>query len=167
MGLSQWPARQQSDNNLESIKFAKPDLRMFNLVYTSTLLGTCCETCTCAKLTILIKPPHPLKHGKLLLPWPFKLIVLSTLPIITWSILISSIHSSWKCLPRVAFLWSKMPMFQRLRMREWGEPLPQAFQYLILMIWRIVIWIWLWYLHWLQNGKSSKLRSPFFSHFMN
>ena len=46
------------------------------------------------------------------------------------------VHSGQKCLPRVAFLWSKMPMFQRVGMREGGEPLPQAFPYLILMIWR-------------------------------
>ena len=45
------------------------------------------------------------------------------------------IHSGRKCLPRVACLWSKMPMFQRAGMREGGEPLPLAFQYLILMIW--------------------------------
>ena len=36
----------------------------------------------------------------------------------------------------VACLWSKMPRFQRLGMRKGGEPLPQAFQYLILMIYR-------------------------------
>ena len=47
-----------------------------------------------------------------------------------------SVHSGRKCLPRVACLWSKMPMFQRAGMREEGEPLPQAFQYLILMIYR-------------------------------
>jgi hypothetical protein len=46
------------------------------------------------------------------------------------------LHSGQKCLPRVACLWSKMPMFQRAGMREGGEPLPLAFQYLILMIWR-------------------------------
>ena len=46
------------------------------------------------------------------------------------------IHSGSKCLPRVACLWSKMPMFQRVGMREGGEPLPLAFQHLILMIWR-------------------------------
>ena len=45
-----------------------------------------------------------------------------------------SVHSGRKCLPRVACLWSKMPMFQRAGMREGGEPLPLAFQYLILMI---------------------------------
>ena len=33
-------------------------------------------------------------------------------------------------------LWSKMPMFQRMGMRQGGEPLPLAFQNLILMIWR-------------------------------
>ena len=37
---------------------------------------------------------------------------------------------------RLACLWSKMPMFKRAGMREGGEPLPLAFQYLILMIWR-------------------------------
>ena len=36
----------------------------------------------------------------------------------------------------LACLWSKMPMFQWAGMREGGEPLPLAFQYLILMIWR-------------------------------
>ena len=44
------------------------------------------------------------------------------------------VHSGQKCLPRVACLWSKKPMFQRAGMREGGEPLPVAFQYLILMI---------------------------------
>ena len=39
------------------------------------------------------------------------------------------IHSGQKCLPRVACLWSKMPMLQRVGMREGGGPLPQAFQY--------------------------------------
>ena len=37
---------------------------------------------------------------------------------------------------RVACLWSKMPTFHRAGMREGGKPLPQAFQYLILMVWR-------------------------------
>ena len=37
---------------------------------------------------------------------------------------------------RLACLWSKMPMFKRAGMREGGEPLPLAFQYLILVIWR-------------------------------
>ena len=46
------------------------------------------------------------------------------------------VHSGPKCLPRMACLWSKMPMFQRAGMREEVEPLPLAFQYLILMIWR-------------------------------
>ena len=36
------------------------------------------------------------------------------------------IHSGQKCLPRVAFLWSKMPMFQKVGMREGGEPHKQA-----------------------------------------
>ena len=44
------------------------------------------------------------------------------------------VHLGQKCLPRVACLWSKMPMFQRAGMREGGEPLPLAFQYLILMV---------------------------------
>ena len=46
------------------------------------------------------------------------------------------IHSGQKCLPRVACLWSKMLMFQMAGMKEGGGPLPLAFQYLILMIWR-------------------------------
>ena len=46
------------------------------------------------------------------------------------------IHSGQKCLPRVAYLWSKMPMFQGAGMREGGEPLPLAFQYLIFMVQR-------------------------------
>ena len=46
------------------------------------------------------------------------------------------LHSDQKCLPRVACLWSKMPIFKRAGMREGGEVLPLAFQYLILMIWR-------------------------------
>ena len=46
------------------------------------------------------------------------------------------LHLGPKCLPRVVCLWSKMPMFQRVGMREGGMPLPLAFQYLILMIWR-------------------------------
>ena len=44
------------------------------------------------------------------------------------------VHSGKKCLPRVVCLWSKMHM--RTRMREGRGPLPLAFQYLILMIWR-------------------------------
>ena len=44
------------------------------------------------------------------------------------------LHSGQKCLPRVACLWSKRPMYQRAWLR--GEPLPLAFQYLILMTWR-------------------------------
>ena len=36
----------------------------------------------------------------------------------------------------LACLWSKMLMFQWAGMRERGEPLPLAFQYLILIIWR-------------------------------
>ena len=43
------------------------------------------------------------------------------------------IHSGRKCLPRVACLWSKMPMFQRAGIRKGGKPLPLAFQYLISM----------------------------------
>ena len=46
------------------------------------------------------------------------------------------IHSGQKCFIRVACLWSKMPMLQRAGMREGGKPLPLAFQYLILMVWR-------------------------------
>ena len=46
----------------------------------------------------------------------------------------SDVHSGPKCLPRVACLWSKMPMFQRVRMREGEEPHPLAFHDLILMI---------------------------------
>ena len=46
------------------------------------------------------------------------------------------LHSGQKCFIRVACLWSKMPMLQRAGMREGGEPLPLAFQYLIPMIWR-------------------------------
>ena len=34
----------------------------------------------------------------------------------------------------VACLWSKMPMFQGAGMKEGGEPLALAIQYLILMI---------------------------------
>ena len=62
-------------------------------VCTSTLLGTCCKICTCADLS----HHTPWKNGKFLLPWSFKLMItlfLLTLPIITWSILIStfSVH---------------------------------------------------------------------------
>ena len=46
------------------------------------------------------------------------------------------LHSPQECLVWVACLWSKMPMFQRVGMREGGLPLPLAFQYLILVIWR-------------------------------
>ena len=38
------------------------------------------------------------------------------------------------CLRSFAFLWGKMPMFQRAGMREGGKPLPLAFQYLIFMV---------------------------------
>ena len=37
---------------------------------------------------------------------------------------------------RLACLWSKMPMFQWAGMKKGVEPLPLAFQYLILMLWR-------------------------------
>ena len=37
---------------------------------------------------------------------------------------------------RLACLWSEMSMFQWAGMREGGEPLQLAFQYLILRIWR-------------------------------
>ena len=48
----------------------------------------------------------------------------------------SWIHSGQKCFIQVTCLWSKMPMLQRAGMRKGGEPLPLAFQHLILMIWR-------------------------------
>ena len=44
------------------------------------------------------------------------------------------VHSGQKCFIRLACLWSKMPMLQRAGMRKGGEPLPLAFQHLILMI---------------------------------
>ena len=47
------------------------------------------------------------------------------------------LHSGQKCYVWVACLWSKMPMLQRVEMREGGEPLLLAFQYLILMLWRL------------------------------
>ena len=50
--------------------------------------------------------------------------------------IISYLHSPQECLVWVACLWSKMPMFQRVGMREGGLPLPLTFQYLIFMIWR-------------------------------
>jgi hypothetical protein len=46
------------------------------------------------------------------------------------------LNCSSKCLPRVACLWIKISMFQRAGMRKGGLPLPSAFQYSILMIWR-------------------------------
>ena len=46
------------------------------------------------------------------------------------------LHSGQKCFVWVSCLWSKMPMFQRAGMREGGLPLPLAFQYVILVIWR-------------------------------
>ena len=46
------------------------------------------------------------------------------------------LHSGSKCLVRVACLWSKMTMFKRAGLKEGGLPLPPAFQYLILLIWR-------------------------------
>ena len=39
------------------------------------------------------------------------------------------VHSGSECLPRVACLWGKMPMFQRVGMKEGGLPLPPAFQF--------------------------------------
>ena len=39
-----------------------------------------------------------------------------------------------KCIGSLACLDCKMPMFQRVGMKEGGVPLPLAFQYLILMI---------------------------------
>ena len=68
-----------------------------------------------------------------------------------WSnlqVLFPSAQKPWSCPPappltpphtlvrRLACLWSKMPMFQRAGMREGGEPLALAFQYLIIMIWK-------------------------------
>ena len=44
------------------------------------------------------------------------------------------VHSGLKCLPRVACLCSKMPMFLWAGTREGGEPFPLAFQYLTLMV---------------------------------
>ena len=41
-----------------------------------------------------------------------------------------------KCIGSLACLCCKMSMFQRVGMREGGIPLPLAFQYFILMIWR-------------------------------
>ena len=43
-------------------------------------------------------------------------------------------HSGPKFLPRVACLWSRMPMFQRVGIREGGKPLSLAFQYFIFMV---------------------------------
>ena len=57
------------------------------------------------------------------------------------------IHSRQKCLLWVAYLWSRILMFQRVGIKEWGLPLSPAFQYLILS----------WYLQWLQNVRSLKL----------
>ena len=52
-----------------------------------------------------------------------------------WQSLLMQVHSGQKCLPRVACLWSKTPMFQGAAgMKEGGEPFPLVFQYLILMI---------------------------------
>ena len=48
----------------------------------------------------------------------------------------AKVHSPSKCLVLVACLWSKMPMLQRAEMKEGGLPLPPAFQYLIILIWR-------------------------------
>ena len=56
---------------------------------------------------------------------------------------------------RFAFLWSKMPMFQRAGMREGGLPLPPAFQYLNLMTWRAYdLNLVIRYLPWPQNAKT-------------
>ena len=63
-----------------------------------------------------------------------KTAVLSVLPTTGYLNLVK--HSGQKCLPRVACLWSKVPMFQGAGMNKGGELSPLAFQYLILMIWR-------------------------------
>ena len=84
------------------------------------------------------------------------------------------LHSGQKCFIRVAYLWSKMSMLQRAGMREGGEPLPVAFQHLILMIWRpcelnLAMIFWLaskckyfklrglqfCYIKWLKKGIST------------
>jgi hypothetical protein len=46
----------------------------------------------------------------------------------THLLLYTVVYLGRKCLPRVACVWSKMPMFHRAGTREGGEPLPLAFQ---------------------------------------
>ena len=58
-----------------------------------------------------------------------------------------------------------MAIFRRAGMREGGRvATPSSFWF----FWyeELVIKIWLWYLHWLQNSKSLKLEWLFFSCFM-
>ena len=63
-------------------------------------------------------------------------------PVFAWLRFFSYFHTLVICtlcckyLGSLACLYIKMPMFQRVGLREGGKPLPIAFQYLILMIWR-------------------------------
>ena len=51
-----------------------------------------------------------------------------------------------------------MPRFQRVGRREGGEPLDsQYFNIWFLWYKDLVIWIWSWYLHWLQNANTLNL----------
>ena len=61
-----------------------------------------------------------------------KTAVLSVLPTTGYLNLVK--HSGQKCLPRVACLWGKIPMFQGAGMKEGGELSPLAFHYLIFMV---------------------------------
>ena len=59
----------------------------------------------------------------------------------------------------LACSWSKIPMLQRMGMIGGAKPFPLAFQYSILMIWRLC------YLKLASNGKSLKLGCLFFQPF--
>ena len=72
---------------------------------------------------------HPSNRGSLAYGCPLSKRIYNTL-----STHVVPFNTGQKCFIRVACLWSKMPMLQRAGMREGGEPLPLAFQYLILMI---------------------------------
>ena len=79
-------------------------------------------------------PPLPDKRVRICRRLSFTCSVLCCCCAFLYYVLEDRLHSGQKCLPRMACLWSKMPMFQGEGMKEGGEPLPVVFQYLILMI---------------------------------
>ena len=73
---------------------------------------------------------HPSNRGSLAYGCPLSKRIYNTL-----STHVVPFITGQKFFIRVACLWSKMPMLQRVGMREGGEPLPLAFQHLIFLLW--------------------------------